>query len=111
MAQPGICRVCRTGLRLEECALCSGTGETRSWLVFHRICSNCRGTGELALCPNWANHWRLRQRVVPDPAQAFRKRERDEAIRRGGYSVLKGRMQGPPPPPPPPPSPPWWAKR
>jgi hypothetical protein len=110
MAHLGTCRVCGTSLRLEECALCRGTGETRSWLIFHRICPNCRGTGELALCPNWDKHWRLRQRVGADPTQEFRKRERHERIKRGGYSVLKQRMQGPPPPQPPSPSPPWWRR-
>jgi hypothetical protein len=109
MADLGTCRVCGTGLQLEECWNCDGTGEIRSWLILHKTCPSCRGTGERARCPNWANHWSLHQ-PVGDPVEELKRRQRDEAIKAGGYEALRKRMQGPPPPPPPPPSPPWWRR-
>ena len=56
MSTSGICSVCNTFLRLEDCWQCDGTGHLRAWLVFRRACPLCSGAGQRALCPDRSEH-------------------------------------------------------
>lgn len=56
MSTPGVCSVCSTFLRSEECWKCEGTGRLRAWLVFRRACPLCSGAGQRALCPDRREH-------------------------------------------------------